>query len=118
VGNLKYFQIILKTSGPVLGYDLLYKEQLQFRDCAYPKRNLEMSKLALTLIASLFAVSAFAADAAKAEVKATPVATAVAAPAPTATATPAKKAAKHHKSHAAKAVKPAAKASAPVAAAK
>jgi len=73
-----------------------------------------MSKLALTLIAAMFAVSAFAADAVTAH-----TATPVAAPAQV-VAPIVKKASKvkHHKSSAAKAVKPAAKASAPVAAAK
>lgn len=112
-------------SGPDLGSTELYKERLQFRDRIF-KRYLKMSKLVLTLIASLFAVSAFAADAAKVEVKAAPIVLPVAAPAtvtpaaPVAKTTPAKQATKvkHHKSHAAKAVKPAAKASAPVAAAK
>ena len=56
-------------------------------------RRHQMSKILATLIAGLFAASAFAADVPKADVKPVPVA--VAAPAPAAT-TP-KKAHKHHK---------------------
>jgi hypothetical protein len=113
VGNTKYFQIIFKMSGPDLGSHLLYKKRLQFRDRLL-KRYFNMSKLVLTLIASMFAVAAFAADVA-------PVAAKPVVAAPVTQATMAKVRAHKamgRKSHAAKAVKPAAKASAPVAAAK